>query len=245
MKIALVTGAYQGIGFATSELLMEQGYHVIMADIQDCGEHLPAMAEKGHKASALKLDLRDNSSFAKIAADIEAEFGKLDALVNNAALLVDFGISPLDIKQEMLRDVIEVNHLGPFLFTQALAPLLIRSGAGRVVNVSTQVAQLAQLSDMNSPLFDDICAAYQTSKIGVNANTVLFAKAFRDHGVKVNSCCPGWVETDMNLDELPDYGDDARPKTPREGADTSVWLATLDEDGPTAGFFTDRTRIDW
>ena len=75
--------------------------------------------------------------------------------------------------------------------------------------------------------------------------TVLYAKELEPFGIKVNSCCPGWVDSGMNTEELPDYGEDARPKTPREGADTAVWLATLDEDGPTAGFFTDRKPIDW
>jgi NAD(P)-dependent dehydrogenase (short-subunit alcohol dehydrogenase family) len=79
----------------------------------------------------------------------------------------------------------------------------------------------------------------------VNANTVLFAKELEPFGIKVNSYCPGWVDSGMNLDELPDYGEHIRLKSPKEGADTAIWLATLDADGPTAGFFSEREKINW
>jgi NAD(P)-dependent dehydrogenase (short-subunit alcohol dehydrogenase family) len=246
MKVAMVTGAYQGIGLATCELLMEQGYAVVMADIQDCSEKAKTYREQGYEVTSVVLNLADTNTFSAVYQTIEEAYGHLDALINNAAILKDFGIGPIELQEEMLREVLEINQIGPFLLTQKLIPLLKKSPAPRIVNLSTQVAQLAQLSDMDSPLKDDICSAYQMSKIGVNANTVLFAKALEPFAGKVNSCCPGWVETDMNLDDLPDYGDSqARPKTVREGADTSVWLATLTEEGPTAGFFTDRQRIEW
>jgi len=244
-KVALVTGAYQGIGLATSELLMEQGYHVILADIQNCSEKAIHFESLGHRAIAIQIDLADPTQFRAIAEKIEEKFGKLDILVNNAAILPDMGKHPSGLNEDLFRKVLEVNHIGPFLLTRALTPLLKKSQAARIVNVSSQVAQLAQLSNMASPIKDDICAAYQTSKVGVNAMTVLFAKELEPFGIKVNSCCPGWVDSGMNLDDLPDYGDEIRPKTPREGADTSVWLATLDDKGPTAGFFTDRQKIEW
>jgi NAD(P)-dependent dehydrogenase (short-subunit alcohol dehydrogenase family) len=244
-KTALVTGAYQGIGFATVELLAENGFHVIMGDIQDCGEHIQHLSDKGLSVSAMKLDMADSTTFSAIAKEIDDTFGKLDALINNAAILVDMGKNPSQLNEDIFRNVLEINHIGPFLLTKALCPLLVKAEAARVVNVSSQVGQLAQLSDMNSPIKDDICAAYQTSKVGINSMTVLYAKELEPNGIKVNSYCPGWVDSGMNVDDLPDYGDEARPKTPREGADNALWLATLGPDGPTAGFFTDRERIDW
>ena len=244
-NVALVTGAFQGIGLATTELLLEKGFTVIMADRQDCSERAAEFTVGGLKAESLLLDLVDSASFAGIAEQIDQQFGKLDVLVNNAAILVDMGKHPSDLGEALFRQVLEINHIGPFLLSAALVPLLKKSPAGRIVNVSSQVAQLAQLADMNSPIQDDVCAAYQTSKIGVNSMTVLYAKELEPFGIKVNSCCPGWVDSGMNTEELPDYGEGARPKTPREGADTAVWLATLDEHGPTAGFFTDRKPIDW
>ncbi|MGF1751324.1 MULTISPECIES: SDR family NAD(P)-dependent oxidoreductase [Vibrio] len=244
-KIALVTGAYQGLGLATSALLMEQDYHVIMADVQSCSPLANQFRRQGYSASHLKLDLAMSSIFPAIANLIDEQFGQLDVLINNAAILVDMGQHPSQLDEDTYRRVLEINQIGPFLLTKALTPLLKNAKQARIVNVSSQVGQLAQLSDMNSPIKEDICAAYQASKIGINANTVLFAKELEPYGIKVNSCCPGWVDSAMNSDDLPDYGDNVRPKTPREGADTAVWLATLNEDGPTAGFFTDRTRIDW
>ncbi|NUW71327.1 SDR family NAD(P)-dependent oxidoreductase [Vibrio mediterranei] len=244
-KIALVTGAYQGIGLATSELLMEQGFHVIMADIQSCSALVNDFRQKGYTASHLKLDLAMSSVFPAVANKIEEQFGRLDVLVNNAAILVDLGRHPSLIDEDTYRRVIEVNQIGPFLLTRALTPLLKKSPQARIVNVSSQAGQLAQLSDMASPIKDDVCAAYQSSKIGVNANTVLFAKELEPFGIKVNSYCPGWVDSGMNLDELPDYGEHIRLKSPKEGADTAIWLATLDADGPTAGFFSEREKINW
>lgn len=244
-KVALVTGAYQGIGLATVELLAENGFHVIMGDIQDCGSHIQRFSDNGVSVSAMKLDLTDSKSFAAVAKDIDENFHKLDVLVNNAAILIDMGKHPSQLTEEIFRNVLEVNHIGPFLLTKALCPLLRKADAARVVNVSSQVGQLAQLSDMNSPIKEDICAAYQTSKVGINSMTVLYAKELEPNGIKVNSYCPGWVDSGMNTDDLPDYGDNARPKTLREGADNALWLATLGPEGPTAGFFTDRERIDW
>ncbi|WP_112480767.1 SDR family NAD(P)-dependent oxidoreductase [Vibrio variabilis] len=244
-KIALVTGAFQGIGLATSEMLMEQGFHVIMADIQSCSALANEFRHKGYLASHVKIDLAMSSMFPAIANKIDDEFGRLDVLVNNASILADFGKHPSLIDEDTYRRVIEVNQIGPFLLTRALTPLLKKSTGARVVNVSSQAAQLSQLANMHSPWRDDVCAAYQSSKIGVNANTVLFAKELESFGIKVNSYCPGWVDSGMNLDELPEYGDNVKLKTPREGADTAIWLATLEDDGPTAGFFTEREAISW
>jgi NAD(P)-dependent dehydrogenase (short-subunit alcohol dehydrogenase family) len=244
-KVALVTGAYQGIGRATCELLMAQEFHVIMADIQSC-EHLAAdYRTQGFGVTNMRLDLAKSSIFPAIANSIEHQFGKLDVLVNNAAIFPDIGQHPSDLAEAVYRHVLEVNQIGPFLLTKALVPLLKNSQSARIVNVSSQVGQMAQLSDVNSPIKDDICAAYQASKIGVNGNTVLFAKELKPYGIKVNSYCPGWVDTGMNLEELPDYGEDVRLKTPQEAAETAIWLATLSDEGPTASFFTERDVINW
>jgi len=244
-KIALITGAYQGIGFETASQLGEKGFVVILADIQDASEKVKILNQGGIEAYALLLDLADKKTFGPVQEFISTKFGKLDVLVNNAAILIDMGKHPSDLSEKEFRKIMEVNYIGPFFLTKLMVPLLKKSGSGRIVNLSTQVAQLAQLSDMSSPLKEDICAGYQSSKIGVQAMTVLYAKELEPFGIKVNSCCPGTLVAGMNTEELPDYGDDARPKTAAEGADTSVWLACLPEEGPTAGFFTDRQKISW
>ena len=249
LPVALVTGANRGIGLQTATQLAGQGYHVLIgARKLEAGEAAAATIRSGgQEATAIQLDVSDRSSIEAAAARVENEFGQLDVLVNNAALLLDIGQQPTEVTEEDLRSTFEVNFFGPFFLTQRLAPLLSRSPIGRVVNMSTTVASLNQLADPNSPARDDICPAYQTSKAALNALTLVFAKQFTDTDtrVKVNSCCPGWVLTDMGEEDLPEYGEGVRPKTPVEGADTPVWLATLPKDGPTGGFFADRKPRAW
>ena len=246
-SVALVTGANRGLGFEISRQLGKQGMTVLMgARHPEKGE---AAAEKlcneGLDTQFIQLDVTDGDSIQQVAESIQKRFGKLDVLVNNAAILADLGVQPSELEESTLRNTFEVNFFGPYLLTQALTPLLKQSGQGRVVNLATQVATLHQLADPESPLKDDICPAYQASKIGLNALTVLFAKELSDLNIKVNSVCPGWVMTDMGHEDLPDYGDAARPLSPEEAADTPVWLATLPADGPTGGFFNARQPITW
>jgi NAD(P)-dependent dehydrogenase (short-subunit alcohol dehydrogenase family) len=176
---------------------------------------------------------------------IRSEFGKLDVLVNNAAVLLDIGVQPSDVKEEVLRSTFEVNFFGPYRLTQQLVPLIRKSSRGRIVNLATQVASLNQLADPDSPLKDDICPAYQASKTALNAMTLVFAKELRDFGIKVNSVCPGWVMTDMGHDDLPDYGDAVRPMSPREAVEKLIWLTELPDDGPTGGFFSEGEPVSW
>lgn len=245
--IALVTGANRGLGFETSRSLAHKGFTVLMgARSAEKGEAAAAkLQEEGLDAHFVLLDVTNRQTHETVAVYIEKHFGKLDALINNAAVLIDIGQQPSQIDEEITRRTFEVNFFGPFFLTQRMIPLLKKSEHGCIVNLSTQVAQLEQIADPDSPLKDDICAAYQASKAGLNALTVLFAKELREDGIKVNSVCPGWVMTDMGHEDLPDYGDDVRPLTPQEAVDTPVWLATLPDDGPTAGFFTERQRIPW
>jgi NAD(P)-dependent dehydrogenase (short-subunit alcohol dehydrogenase family) len=125
--------------------------------------------------------------------------------------------------------VIETNLFGPWRLIQAALPLLRRSPAPRIVNVSSGGGQLAEMGSGG--------AAYRVSKTGLNALTRTLASEEGDSGLLVNSVCPGWVRTDM--------GGRAAPRSLEEGADTAVWLATLPEGGPSGGFFRDREPIPW
>lgn len=247
--IALVTGANRGIGQETATQLAAKGHHVLIgARNLEAGEGAAAaIRSEGGQATVLELDVSDRSSIDAAARRIEGEFGRLDVLVNNAALLLDIGQQPTEVSDDDMRNTFEVNFFGPFYLTQKLAPLLMASPAGRLVNMSTTVASLDQLADPDSPARDDICPAYQASKASLNVLTLVFAKQFTDTGTpaKANSCCPGWVMTDMGEEDLPDYGEGVKPKTPAEGADTPVWLATLPADGPTGGFYSDRKPRAW
>ena len=141
------------------------------------------------------------------------------------------------VSGDALRRTYETNVFGVVRATQAFLPLLRRSDAGRIVNMSSSLGSLALNSDTRFDLADAKYLAYNSSKSAVNAITVQFAWELRDTPIKVNSACPGWVKTDMGGPEA--------PGTAEQGADTPVWLATLPADGPTGGFFQDRKPMPW
>lgn len=247
--IAFVTGGNMGIGLETSKQLADKGHHVVIGalDVNDGERVAEALRGEGYDLRVIPLDLREQASIAAAAELIQADYGRLDVLVNNSAVLLDIGQQPTEVSEAAMRATFEVNFFGAYFLTQQLAPFLMASPAGRLVNMSTTVASLDQLADPASPARDDICPAYQASKAALNVLTLVFAKQFTDSGTaaKSNSCCPGWVLTDMGEEDLPDYGEGVKPKTPVEGADTPVWLATLPADGPTGGFFSDRKLRPW
>ncbi|HEV2718445.1 MAG TPA: SDR family oxidoreductase [Thermoanaerobaculia bacterium] len=212
-RVALVTGSTRGIGREVARQLTARGYRVIVT-----GRH----AEH-------RLDVSDPRSIEALARYVESEIGRLDVLVNNAAILLDEGESIADVDPRKFEETWRVNTLGPFLMMQRFAKLLRQSGHGRVVNVSSGAGQLSSMSGY--------APSYSTSKAALNAITILFANALRHDDVLVNCADPGWVRTDM--------GGSAAPRNVSEGADTIVWLATLPDDGPTGGFFHDRQRIAW
>ena len=211
--VALVTGSTRGIGAEVARQLAARGYRVVVTG----------------RSAEHHLDVSDPSSIEALARYVEREIGRLDVLVNNAAILLDEGESIVDVDPHKFEETWRVNTFGPFLMTQRFAPLLRRSGHGRVVNVSSGAGQLSSMSSY--------APSYSTSKAALNAITILFANALRRDGVLVNCADPGWVRTDM--------GGRAAPRSVAEGADTIVWLATLPDDGPSGGFFHDRRPIDW
>jgi NAD(P)-dependent dehydrogenase (short-subunit alcohol dehydrogenase family) len=165
--------------------------------------------------------------------EVKRIYGRLDILVNNAAILIDapggFKASLFDLTSDTLRRTMETNLLGPVRLIQAAAPLMREQAYGRIVNISSGAGQL---SDMGSGY-----PAYRMSKTALNALTRIAASELGGGDIKVNAMCPGWVRTEMG-------GPDA-DRSPEEGADTAVWLATLPDTGPTGGFFRDRKPIAW
>ena len=246
-KIALVTGANRGLGFEISRQLGQKGMTVLMgARDSEKGEKAAVVLRgEGLDTRAIALDVTNSASITSVVDVIRSDFGRLDVLVNNAAVLLDIGVQPSDLGEDVLRNTFEVNFFGPYRLTQELVPLLKGSPRGRIVNLATQVASLNQLADPESPLKDDICPAYQASKTALNAITLVFAKELRDTGIKVNSVCPGWVMTDMGHDDLPDYGNAVRPMSAQEAVEKLLWLMTLPDDGPTGGFFSEGEPVPW
>jgi NAD(P)-dependent dehydrogenase (short-subunit alcohol dehydrogenase family) len=220
-SVALVSGANRGIGAEIArELAADHGFLVF------AGARNPAEVKRSEGIEPIELDVTDQASVDAARERIEADPGRLDALVNNAGVYGDpIGASDYDLDRAY--EVLEVNTFGPWRLIEAFLPLMRSSSQPRIVNVSSGAGQL---SDMNGGR-----AAYRVSKAGLNALTRTLASDER--WVKVNTMCPGWVRTDM--------GGSAAPRSVEEGADTAVWLATLPDDGPTGGFFRDRKPIPW
>lgn len=245
--IALVTGGNRGLGFEICRQLGQKGMRILLGsrDLSKGEIATKTLRSEGLDVEAIKIDMSNVESISQAVEQISSSPGRLDVLINNAAVLLDINQQPTEVTEKVLRESFEVNFFGPFLLTQKLIPLLKKSQSGRIVNMDTGVASLNQLANPDSSLKDDVCPAYQTSKAALNAMTLVYAKELKQFGIKINSACPGWVMTEMGHEDLPDYGDAVRPKTPEEGVDTPVWLATLTNDGPTGGFFTDRKPRDW
>ena len=176
----------------------------------------------------IQLDVTDDDSVGAAVAGIEAEHDRLDVLVNNAGIYGEpAGAADYDL--DAAHEVIETNVFGPWRMIQAALPLLRRSDAARIVNLSSGAGQLEDMGGGRT--------AYRLSKAALNALTRNLAADEAGSGLLVNSVCPGWVRTEM--------GGAGAPRSVEEGADTAVWLATLGDDGPTGGFFRNREPIPW
>ncbi len=229
-RVAVVTGANRGIGFETCRQLAKKGIQVILTsrDEPNGKAAVEKLQAEGLDVSYHPLDVTDSDSVQRLAEFIKSEFGQLDILVNNAGVSLDSSDSVLNTKIDTLRKTMDTNLYGPLLLCQALIPLM-KHNYGRVVNVSSGAGQL---SDMTSGY-----PSYRISKTALNALTRILANELKGTNILVNSVCPGWVKTDM--------GGANAPRTPEQGADTIVWLATLPDNGPTSGFFRDRQPIPW
>ena len=245
--IALVTGANRGLGLETSRQLGKRGVKVLIGarDLAKGDLAVETLRNEGIDAEAIQLDVSDAASITAAIAAISKDYPRLDILVNNAAVLNDIGQQPSSVSEETLRQNLDVNFIGPYLLTAGFAELLKPAPAGRVLNMGTQVGSFGNLSDPESPIKDDICPAYQSSKIALNSITALFAKEFESTNVKINSVCPGWVMTDMGHEDLPDYGDAVKPLTPSEAVEKILFLLDSGADVPSGGFFSHGELVPW
>lgn len=233
-RIALVTGVGRelGLGFAVCRALAARGLTVVLT-ARD-GAAARALAPT-IGADALALDVTDGESVKAATSFIASRYGRLDALVNNAAYGIDADTPSLDVSVDEGRAAIEVNVLGTWRLTQAMAPLL-REARGRVVNVSSGAGSFGAPDGIGA--FPRSLITYCVSKAALNALTVKLAGSFEGTGVLVNAVCPGHTATYEGAEE-----NGARPTS--ESAVGIVWAATLDEDGPTGGFFRDQKPIPW
>lgn len=238
-RVALVTGANRGLGYEICRQLAGRGLRVISTsrDEEKGRAAVASLASEGLDLAYRQLDVSDPESVAAASDWVAKEFGRLDVLVNNAGILLDLRHSNdisdtqsiLEVEEEVMEKTLQTNTRGPLRVSQAFVPQMTEGGYGRIVNVSSG---LGQLSGMGTGW-----PAYRISKTAVNAITRILAAEMEGSNIKINSASPGWVRTDMG-------GADAE-RSPAEGADTIVWLATLPDDGPSGGFFEDRKPVPW
>jgi NAD(P)-dependent dehydrogenase (short-subunit alcohol dehydrogenase family) len=225
-RVGVVTGANRGIGLAVVRALAAAGDTVVL------GSRDVAVGQRATPASAAgevlvrRLDVTEPATLTALADELGARFGRVDVLVNNAAIHYDTWQSATDADLHIVREALETNLLGAWQTTQALLPLLRASGHGRIVNVSSEGGSLASMGGG--------IPAYRASKAALNALTRMLAAELRADGVLVNSVCPGWVATDMG-------GPGGRPV--EEGAASVLWAVDLPDDGPTGGFFRDGRTV--
>ena len=228
MQVALVSGGNRGIGREVARQLAGRGLAVVLGS-RDLGKGEAVAKDIGDGVVAMQLDVTDEESIRSAISFVEREFGRLDVLVNNAAIADGWGGTATEVDLDRVKEVLETNLFGAWRLAKAALPLMRRNGYGRIVNVSSGMGQLSDMGG-HSP-------GYRVSKTGLNALTRMLTAELQGENILVNSVCPGWVRTDMG-------GKNAR-RSVEQGADTPVWLATLPDGGPTGGFFRDREPIPW
>ncbi|MFB9906819.1 SDR family oxidoreductase [Allokutzneria oryzae] len=238
-KIALVTGANKGIGLEIARQLGELGMTVLVAarDPERGGEAAARLREGGADARFVLLDVGNAESVAAAAKTVEKEFGRLDVLVNNAGITGSSYAPPSELPTEVMRTVYETNVFGVVETTQAFLPLLRRSPAGRIVNMSSDLGSLGLAAHPEYPFRELNYLAYSSSKTALNAVTVAFAKELAGTPVKINSANPGFCATDLN--------NHSGHRSAEQGARIAVRLATSGEDGPHGGYYEDSGALPW
>ncbi|TGK04866.1 SDR family NAD(P)-dependent oxidoreductase [Leptospira semungkisensis] len=229
-KIAIVTGASRGIGEEVSKELAKEGVHIVCVSRkkEDSQKTVDFILKNGGSAEAFALDVSDPSAIQEFLSTVISKFPRIDILVNNAGIYLDKG-SIQDTTLEMLQGTLNVNLIGPFLLSQKILSQMKKNGYGRIVNVSSG---MGQLYDMSSGY-----AAYRISKTALSALTRILHAEAGSPNIKINSVCPGWVRTDM--------GGPGASRSVEKGAETIVWAALLNEKGPSGVFLRDKKEIPW
>lgn len=229
-RVALVTGANRGLGFEVCRQLGQAGLTVVLTSRDEAKGAAAAaiLRAEGLDVQSRQLDVADPASVAALPAFLADTFGRLDVLVNNAAILYDTWQRAVEADLAVVQQALDTNTLGAWRLIQLCLPLMRQGGYGRLVNVSSESGSLAGMSG-GTP-------AYSVSKAALNALTRLLAGELSGSNILVNSVCPGWVATDMG-------GAGGRPVP--EGARGIVWAALLPDDGPSGGFFRDGRPVAW
>ncbi len=229
-RICLVSGGNRGIGFETCNQLAQLG-HIVLLTARDLTKGKTAtkqLTDKGLDIIFYQMDVSNQKSIDDTYDKIIQRFGRLDVLVNNAAILYDTWQRAIDADFEIVNQAFVTNLLGPWRLSKRFIPIMKKNGFGRIVNVSSSAGSL-HFMGKGAP-------AYSISKTALNALTCKLAAELLGTGILVNSIDPGWVATDMG-------GRGGGPV--EEGVKGIVWASTLPDNGPTGGFFFDGKPIEW
>lgn len=238
--IALITGGNKGIGFETARQLGKKGLTVLIGarDEQRGLAAVETLRKEGIAAKFVPLEITSAASIKTAVEQVTREFGVLDVLVNNAGVLDYATDGPgSNVSQATLKATFEANFFSLVAVTQAFLPLIRKSGAGRIVNLTSILGSIAEHADPNSPIYQAKFLAYDASKAAVNMFTNHLAHELKGTTIKVNAAHPGWVKTDL--------GGPQAPMEIVDGAKTSVELATLPETGPTGGYYHMGVHMRW
>lgn len=238
-KIVLITGGNKGIGFETARQLGKMGYEILLGSRNEKRglEAVTLLEKENIKAKTVGLDVTNPNSIFSTVERIEQEYGLLDILINNAGVFLEGDITQSELDLSVLKSTYETNVFGVFSVTKAMLPLLRKSSSGRIVNLSSGLGSLALNTDSKSEFYNVNTLAYNSSKTAVNALTVFFAKELSDSPIKINSVCPGFTATDLN--------DNSGYRSVEQAASIVVKLATINNDGPTGGFFDEDGVVPW
>jgi NAD(P)-dependent dehydrogenase (short-subunit alcohol dehydrogenase family) len=232
-KTALVTGGNKGIGFAICQGLLENGFEVFLAarDPEKGQAAINKLSTQSNSINFIELDVTSDRSIQNAVHKVSQTTDYLNILVNNAGIYPDSrgseaGVNILNVSRDLLIKTMNTNAFSPIGITQALLPLLEKADQPKVINVTSGNGQLDSIS-ANVP-------SYSLSKLALNGATILLADALKSRNIAVYAMCPGWVKTDM--------GGDSAPRTPQQGADTAIWLATEGTIQESGKFFRNRSQ---
>jgi NAD(P)-dependent dehydrogenase (short-subunit alcohol dehydrogenase family) len=244
VQIALVTGGNRGLGFAAARRLAKTVDHVIITSRgKDAAvEAVARLSDEGVRASYLIMDVTDALSVATAAQAVEHDHGQLDILINNAGILPEATNADAAevVDLAMFRTTFATNLFGAVAVLESFLPLLRRSTAGRIVNVSSLMGSLSDQVNPESPYYGTVVPAYQSSKAALNSVTIALAKQLLDTPIKVTSICPGFVQTDL----APAAREHA-PLTADEASEVIYQAATLPDDAESGTFIDVNGRLPW
>jgi len=230
-RVAVVTGGNHGIGFEICKELSKVGCRVVLTSRDE--EHGKQAAAKlgADKKNIVyhKLDVTDSKDIETLRDWIPKMYGRVDILINNAGVYLDEGTSVFNVDEKIVKETLDVNFYGAFNICRALVPIMRQNGYGRIVNISSGYGAMSEMAGYH--------AAYRISKAALNALTLIMADELRDGDIKVNAVCPGWVNTDM--------GGRMAPVSAEKAAKDIVYVALMDEEGPTGSFFRHKKPIEW